>query len=270
MINMDHSGFDPCRVKIRGLSQDYSNAKRKLEALRDINLDILDGEIVCIVGPSGCGKSTLLNLIAGFERPTWGELLVHGRSVGSPGPDRVVVFQDLGLFPWLTARGNVEFGLKVRGVLKQDRREVAERFMRMVHLEKFMDSFVHELSGGMRQRVALARALALNPDILLMDEPFTALDAQTRDYLHLELQEIWESTRKTILFVTHNVREAATLGHRVIVMTAHPGRIKKEFKVDLPRPRHIEDPGLIEVARSVMEELRGEVAAVMKEEFKHE
>ncbi|MCZ6778322.1 MAG: ABC transporter ATP-binding protein [Acidobacteriota bacterium] len=252
------------------MSHAYTNAGRQVEAVRDINLEILDGEIVCIVGPSGCGKSSLLNLIAGFERPRQGEILVHGHPVRSPGPDRVVVFQDLGLFPWLTARGNVEFGLKVRGVLKKDRREVAERFMQMVHLDKFMDSLVHELSGGMKQRVALARSLALNPDILLMDEPFTALDAQMRDYLHLELQEIWDKTRKTILFVTHNVREAATLGHRVIVMTAHPGRIKKEFKVDLPRPRHIEDPGLIEIARSIMEELRGEVATAMKEELKNE
>ncbi len=267
---MNYPGIDPCRVRIRGLSHAYTNAGRQVEAVRDINLEILDGEIVCIVGPSGCGKSSLLNLIAGFERPRQGEILVHGHPVRSPGPDRVVVFQDLGLFPWLTARGNVEFGLKVRGVLKKDRREVAERFMQMVHLDKFMDSLVHELSGGMKQRVALARSLALNPDILLMDEPFTALDAQMRDYLHLELQEIWDKTRKTILFVTHNVREAATLGHRVIVMTAHPGRIKKEFKVDLPRPRHIEDPGLIEIARSIMEELLGDVATAMKEERTNE
>ncbi|MEE9218107.1 MAG: ABC transporter ATP-binding protein [Acidobacteriota bacterium] len=267
---MNDPGSDLHRVRIRGLSHTYSTAKAEVVALRDIDLDVLDGEILCIVGPSGCGKSTLLNIIAGFERPTIGEVLVHGAPVWEPGPDRVVVFQELGLFPWLTARGNVEFGLKVRGVRKEDRREVAERFMRMMHLEKFMDSLVHELSGGMRQRVALARALALNPDVLLMDEPFTALDAQTRDHLHQELQEIWARTRKTILFVTHNVREAVTLGHRVIVMTAQPGRIKKEFKVDLPRPRHIEDHALIDVARAVIEELRGEVAAVMKEEFRNE
>ncbi len=255
------------KLRIRGLSQVYAASNSPVEALRDVTLDIEDGEIVCIVGPSGCGKSTLLNLIAGFERPSAGDILAHGRPVTGPGPDRVVVFQELGLFPWLTARGNVEFGLKVRGVPKQDRREVAERFLRMMHLSKFQDSRVHELSGGMRQRVALARALALNPDILLMDEPFAALDAQTRDLLHIELQEIWDKTHKTILFVTHNVREAVTLGHRVIVMTAHPGRIKKEFRVDLPRPRHIEDPGLIEVARGVMEELRSEVMTVMREEF---
>ena len=256
------------RLRIRGLSQVYATANGPVEALRDISLDIRDGEIVCLVGPSGCGKSTLLNLIAGFEKPTAGEILAHGQPVTVPGPDRVVVFQELGLFPWLTARGNVEFGLKVRGVPPPDRREVAGRYLRMVHLSKFQNSLVHELSGGMRQRVALARALALNPDILLMDEPFAALDAQTRDLLHLELQEIWDRTRKTILFVTHNVREAVTLGHRVIVMTAHPGRIKKEFQVDLPRPRHIEDPGLIEVARAVVAELRAEVEAFMREEFR--
>jgi NitT/TauT family transport system ATP-binding protein len=256
------------RLRVRGVSHAFSTANGAVEALRDITLDIPDGEIVCIVGPSGCGKSTLLNLIAGFERPSQGEIVAHGNPVAGPGPDRLVVFQDLGLFPWLTARGNVEFGLKVRGVPAADRREVAERYLRMVHLQSFQGALVHELSGGMRQRVALARALALNPDILLMDEPFAALDAQTRDLLHLELQEIWNKTRKTILFVTHNVREAVTLGHRVIVMTAHPGRIKSEFQVDLPRPRHIEDPGLIEIARRVMEQLRAEVMTVMREEYR--
>ena len=264
---MDPTDNDLHRLSIRNLSQVYSTSSHPVEALRDISLDIRDGEIVCIVGPSGCGKSTLLNLIAGFERPSRGEIRAHGQPVSGPGPDRVVVFQELGLFPWLTARGNVEFGLKVRGVSPADRREVADRFLRMVHLSKFKDSLLHELSGGMKQRVALARALALNPDILLMDEPFAALDSQTRDLLHLELQEIWENTRKTILFVTHNVREAVTLGHRVIVMTAHPGRIKKEYRIDLPRPRHIEDPGLIEIARGVMGELRSEVMAVMRQEY---
>jgi NitT/TauT family transport system ATP-binding protein len=264
---MDPLDDNQHRLRIRNLSQIYSTSNHSVEALRDISLDIEDGEIVCIVGPSGCGKSTLLNLIGGFEQPTQGEILAHGQPVSAPGPDRVVVFQELGLFPWLTARGNVEFGLKVRGVPPADRREVAERYLRMMHLTKFQNSLLHELSGGMKQRVALARALALNPDILLMDEPFAALDSQTRDLLHIELQEIWDKTRKTILFVTHNVREAVTLGHRVIVMTAHPGRIKKEFRVDMPRPRHIEDPGLIEIARGVMEELRSEVMTVMRKEY---
>jgi NitT/TauT family transport system ATP-binding protein len=257
----------PPKVQLQQVSKTFSTDNGPVEALREIDLEIREEEFLCIVGPSGCGKSTLLNLIAGLERPEKGEVWCSGTPVTGPGPDRVVIFQEPALFPWLTVLGNVEFGLRLRGETKATRRERAMDALRLVHLHRFKDAFTHQLSGGMKQRVALARALVMDPEILLMDEPFAALDAQTRDLLHGELQAIWAKTRKTIVFVTHNVREAACLGDRVVLLTARPGRIKKEFCVDQPRPRQIENPGTIDLARMILAELREEVRKVFREEL---
>jgi NitT/TauT family transport system ATP-binding protein len=257
----------PVKVRLQRVSKTFAANHGPVEALREIDLDIREEEFLCIVGPSGGGKSTLLNLIAGLEQPDTGAVWCDGRPITGPGPDRVVIFQEPALFPWLTVLGNVEFGLRIRGEAAADRRERAVEALRLVHLHRFQDAFVHQLSGGMKQRVALARALVMDPAILLMDEPFGALDAQTRDLLHAELQAIWTKTKKTIVFVTHNVREAACLGDRVVLLTARPGRIKQEFDVDLPRPRQIEDPGTITLARRILAELKDEVRKVVREEL---
>jgi NitT/TauT family transport system ATP-binding protein len=247
------------KLEIRGVSKSFQGKSGALTALESINLDVAAGEFVCLLGPSGCGKSTLLNIIAGLDQPTFGQVHMDGRLVEQTGTDRVMIFQNAALFPWLNVMDNVEFGLRMGGMAKKERQATARRFLRMVNLSDFEQAFIHELSGGMRQRVALARALALDPDVLLMDEPFGALDAQTRDILHDELQTIWSSTRKTVLFVTHNVREAVVLGDRVVVFSARPGRIKKEFEVNLPRPRQIESYAVVDLAREVMAVLRDDV-----------
>ena len=247
------------KLEIRGVSKTFHGKGGALDALGSIDLDVQAGEFVCLLGPSGCGKSTLLNIIAGLDQPTQGQVFKDGRLVERTGTDRVMIFQNAALFPWLNVLDNVEFGLRMGGMPKQERQAVARRFLRMVNLSDFEQAFVHELSGGMRQRVALARALALDPDVLLMDEPFGALDAQTRDILHDELQTIWSSTRKTVLFVTHNVREAVVLGDRVVVFSARPGRIKKEFAVNLSRPRQIESYAVVDLAREVMAVLRDDL-----------
>ena len=231
----------------------------RLMALDDINLQVHTGEFLCIVGPSGCGKSTLLHLIAGLHRQTSGQILVDGKPVQGPGTDRIMIFQEHALFPWLTVGENVEFGMKMKGVPKAERAEKTLHYLRLVHLQKFKDSYIHQLSGGMRQRVAIARALATEPDVLLMDEPFGALDAQTRDLLHDELERIWSETGRTIIFVTHNVREAVRLGDRVVLLTFRPGRVKSEFPVELPRPRHLENPDVARAAREILDELREEI-----------
>jgi NitT/TauT family transport system ATP-binding protein len=218
-----------------------------VNALEDISLQVTEGEFVCIVGPSGCGKSTLLNIIAGLEWPDRGSVLADGKPVTGPGRDRMVMFQESALFPWLNVMGNVLFGLKLKpGLNNRARHEVAHYYLQLVGLEHFMHSNIHDLSGGMKQRVALARSLAPNPRVLLMDEPFTALDALTREQLYGDIQEIWEKRRKTIIFVTHNVREAACLGDRVLLFSPRPGRVRDEFRIDLPRPRDINS---VEVAR---------------------
>jgi NitT/TauT family transport system ATP-binding protein len=255
------------KLNIQGISKTFLARKNRVLALEDISLDVKQGEFVCLIGPSGCGKSTLLNIIAGLMHPEQGTVLMDGHPVTEPGPDRVVMFQDHALFPWLTVLGNVEFGMKMKGVPRDKRRALALEFLRMVHLSSFQHAYTHELSGGMKQRVALARALAINPDILLMDEPFCSLDAQSREILQAELQEIWSLTRKTIVFVTHNVREAVYLGNRVIVMSARPGRIKKDITIDLPRPRKAGSLEMIRVTNSIMQELRGEIETVLKEEL---
>ena len=239
----------------------------RLLALDNINLQVRPGEFVCIVGPSGCGKSTLLHLIAGLHTQTSGQVLIDGKPVQGTGTDRILIFQDHGLFPWLTVGQNVEFGMKMKGVPKAERHERTRHYLQLVHLAKFETSYIHQLSGGMRQRVAIARALATEPDVLLMDEPFAALDAQTRDLLHDELERIWSETGRTIIFVTHNVREAVRLGDRVVLLTFRPGRVKREFEVKLPRPRHLEEVDVARTAREILEHLREEINKSLEAEY---
>lgn len=248
-------------VEVHGVSRRFRSRRADTLALDNINLSVREGEFLCIVGPSGCGKSTLLNVIAGFETPDAGAVLANGKPVRGPGPDRVVVFQETALFPWLNVRANVEFGLRLAGYGRKERRDRAESYLELVGLQKYARSFVHELSGGMKQRVQIARSLAVEPRILLMDEPFAALDAQTRDVLQEELQEIWQRTAKTVLFVTHNVREAVLLADRVVVMTASPGRIKRELAVNLAHPRSPDAHAVVDLAAAIREELRNPAAA---------
>ncbi len=256
------------KVGLRDICLSYrTQSGERLLALDHINLQVKTGEFVCIVGPSGCGKSTLLHLIAGLHQPTSGEILVDHKPVKEPGTDRILIFQEHGLFPWLTVGQNVEFGMKMKGVPKEERKEKTRHYLHLVHLAKFEKSYIHQLSGGMRQRVAIARALATEPDVLLMDEPFAALDAQTRDLLHDELERIWSETGRTIIFVTHNVREAIRLGDRVVVLTFRPGRVKSEFHFELPRPRHLEDPAVAGAAREILDELREEIDRSLEAEY---
>lgn len=259
------------KIRVDGVSRHFSSGQGgQLAALENINLEVFPGEFLCIVGPSGCGKSTLLHLIAGLDRPSTGEIWIDGRKVQGPGPDRILLFQELGLFPWLTARENVEFGLRQKGIDRRERYERARYYLDLVHLSQFEEHHPHQLSGGMKQRVALARALAMQPDVLLMDEPFAALDAQTRDLLHDELERVWRETGQTIIFVTHNVREAVRLGDRVLVLSYRPGRIKTKFSISLARPRHIEDPEVASMSKRVLGHLREEIDKSVRAEFHHE
>lgn len=256
------------KLWLRELSLHYKTTNGdRLVALDRVELKVQPGEFLCVVGPSGCGKSTLLHLIAGLQSPTSGSVRMDDKPVDGPATDRILIFQDLGLFPWLNVGENVEFGMKMKGLSKAERAERTEHYLRLVHLAQFQDSYIHQLSGGMRQRVALARALASEPDVLLMDEPFGALDAQTRDLLHDELERIWAETGRTIVFVTHNVREAVRLGDRVVVLTFRPGRIKSEFVIDLPRPRHIEDVVVAQTSREILGELREEIDKSLEQEY---
>lgn len=239
-------------IGIHGVSKTFASRGRTVEALLPVNLEVAAGEFVCLLGPSGCGKSTLLNIVAGLDAPSSGEVVADGRVVRGPGTDRVLLFQEAALFPWLDVQHNVEFGLRQAGVGAAERAATAQRFIDLVHLSGFERSYVHQLSGGMRQRTAIARALAIDPAVLLMDEPFGALDAMTRDLLHSELETIWSNTGKTILFVTHNVREAIALGDRVLVFSPRPGRIVREFRIDLPRPRALEDHALVDQATEIL------------------
>ncbi|MBS4008816.1 MAG: ABC transporter ATP-binding protein [Clostridium sp.] len=254
-------------LEISNICKVFKTKNGTTYALQDVHLNIKKGEFVVLVGPSGCGKSTLLSIIAGLERATSGEICKEGRPILDAGPDRMVMFQEAALFPWLKIIDNVEYGMKIKGISKQERREKAMYYLRMVHLTRFAAAYPHELSIGMRQRVALARSLAMDSDVLLMDEPFAALDSQTKNILHTELQQIWGATKKTIIFVTHNVEEAVLLADRVVVMTANPGRIKKEFRVQLGRPRNIEDIDLTRIVGQILSELKEEVEKVAKEEL---
>ncbi|HTT57943.1 MAG TPA: ABC transporter ATP-binding protein [Opitutaceae bacterium] len=246
------------KLAVENVSKTFQTDRGRVHALDRITLLVNEGEFVCLVGPSGCGKSTLLNIIAGLETPDEGRVLTDGGPIRGPGRDRMVMFQESALFPWLDVAGNVLFGLRLKpGLTKRERMEVAEYYLNLVGLEKFRHANIHELSGGMKQRVALARALAPNPRVLLMDEPFAALDALTREQLYGDLQRIWAERRKTIVFVTHNVREAACLGDRVALFSPHPGRIREEFKIPLARPRDINSVGLAEHATEIMRALKG-------------
>jgi NitT/TauT family transport system ATP-binding protein len=237
----------PAKIEIRNVNRDYqikrnaSGEEQIFSALQNVSLMVNKGEFLTIVGPSGCGKSTLLDLIAGLALPTSGELFIDGKKITKPALDRGIVMQGYALFPWRTVRHNVEFGLEVKGVPKKDRQEISDRFLKLVNLSGFADRYPYELSGGMKQRVAIARALAYDPEVLLMDEPFAAVDAQTRETLQDELLRIWEETRKTIIFVTHSIDEAVALADRVAVMSANPGSVKEIVKVGLPRPRRVGD-----------------------------
>lgn len=219
-------------TKQKGVMQEFT-------AVKDLSFTVKEGEFLTLVGPSGCGKSTLLDLLGGLSMPTRGRILIDGEKITGPGLDRGIVFQQYALFPWKTARGNIEFGLEAKGVPKHERRERAEHFLALVGLSHFADRYPHELSGGMKQRVAIARSLAFNPDVLLMDEPFAALDAQTRESLQSELLRIWEKTKKTIIFITHGIDEAVYLGERVVVLTPGPGTVKTI--VDIPLKSRLED-----------------------------
>src|SRR5690348_12826471 len=256
------------KVSLQEISLSYKAANGKhLLALDKISLQVQPGEFLCIVGPSGCGKSTLLHLIAGLHNPTSGKILVDDKLIAGTGTDHILIFQELGLFPWLTIKENVEFGMKMKEIPKAQRNEQIDYYLRLVHLSQFKDSYTHQLSRGMRQRVALARALATEPDVLLMDEPFAALDAQTRDLLHDELERLWAETGRTIIFVTHNVREAVRLGDRVALLTFRPGRVKREYKIDLPRPRHLEDVNVAKTAREILDDLREEIGKSLEAEY---
>jgi len=254
-------------IVVKNISKSFLTKHKETHTLDRVNMEIKTGEFVCILGPSGCGKSTLLNIIAGLEKASEGQIFLNDQEVNEPGPDRVMMFQESALFPWLRVLDNVEFGMKMTGVGKEARREKALKYLKMVHLTKFQNSFVHELSGGMKQRVSLARALTLDSEVLLMDEPFAALDSQTKKILQIELQRIWLETKKTIIFVTHNVEEAVLLADRVVVMTANPGQIKAEFKIQLSRPRELENIDLAYTAAKIMKEVKDEVEKVVKDEY---
>jgi NitT/TauT family transport system ATP-binding protein len=244
-------------VRIDNVSKVYGVAGNSVHALADITLDVAPGEFVCLVGASGCGKSTLLNLVAGLDQPSAGTIT---KTLPDGGEARTaLMFQESALFPWLTARGNVELPLKVRKFPKAQRRAKAAELLELVNLRGFDDKLPHELSGGMRQRVALARALAQEADLLLMDEPFGALDAMTRDVLHEELERLWTETGLTVLFVTHNVREAIRLGDRVVLLTSRPGRIAEEYRIEIPRPRRLDSPEVAELAAGITDRLKEEV-----------
>ena len=240
------------------MTKTFPGKKGPVVALERVSLQVGEAEFVCLVGPSGCGKTTLLNLVAGLERPDAGEVTSDGKPVTGPGSDRVVMFQESALFPWLDVMGNVLFPLRLRGDLDaKGRRGMAHYFLDMVGLQAFRHASIHELSGGMKQRVALARALAPQPRVLLMDEPFASLDALTREQMYRDIQVIQSAQRRTVILVTHNVREAVCLGDRVVLLSPHPGRIREEFRVDLPRPRDINSVALAQVAGKVMAALKG-------------
>jgi NitT/TauT family transport system ATP-binding protein len=236
--------------------RDVGHHFEKLVALHDVNVEVHAGEFVCLVGPSGCGKTTLLYALAGHLAPSGGRINIDGVQVKGPGPDRLLLFQEPALFPWLDVRQNLVFALRARGLSRAAAEARARAFVSLVHLDGFEDSLPHQLSGGMRMRVQLARALAMDPAVLLMDEPFASLDAQTRSHMHELLQRIWLRDRKTVVFVTHDVREALVLGDRVVVMAARPGRVLQDLEVRLPRPRDPDDEALVRMSRRIRDELR--------------
>ncbi len=248
----------PAKVTIKNLTMDYMLKDRVVTALEGINMEIQDGEFLCVVGLSGCGKTTLLNILGGFFKHTEGEILLDGKPLSdAERMNRGVVFQEYALFPWRTALKNVEFGLEMKGMSPEERKKTAQRYIELVHLEKFAHLYPHNLSGGMKQRVAVARAYAYEPEFLLMDEPFGALDAQTRENLQEMTIEVWQKTKKTIFYVTHNLSEAVFLADRIIVLAGQPGKIHKEIRINLPRPRNTFDPKFIELQHETTKAVRG-------------
>ncbi len=258
-------------ISIRSLSKsfmDINNPEDVVHAVRDFDLDIEEGEFVCIVGPSGCGKTTLLRCIAGLVEPTRGEVRIQGKRLTGPGAERGYVFQSFALFPWRSVRRNIEFGLEIKGINKQERRRISDEYIEMLGLQGIEDSHPNELSGGMQQRVGLARALANDPEVLLMDEPFGSLDAQTRNLMQIEVLKIWNRTHKTIIFVTHSVDESIFLADRVVVLTARPADMKAIFPVDLPRPRDRASDPFAHIRHEVLEDLTEEVLRGIEQQDK--
>jgi NitT/TauT family transport system ATP-binding protein len=245
------------QIEVKNVSYEYQVDKGRVLAIKDINFSVRKSEFLCLLGPSGCGKTTILNILAGLLTPTAGEIRLDGAALNKNRQNRGVVFQDFAqLFPWRTAKHNVEFGLEMRKIDKDTREKTAFEFLRLVGLEKFADVYPHQLSGGMQQRVAIARSLAYNPEVLLMDEPFAALDAMTRDDMQQLLTDVWQKTKKTIVYITHNVSEAVFLGDKVIVLNAHPGTVKTELTLGLPRPRDPLSEPFVERQREIMHHLR--------------
>jgi NitT/TauT family transport system ATP-binding protein len=267
VVPAPHQGDGTPKLSAHGVSKTFRNQRGDVvRALGTVDVDVSPGEFVCLIGPSGCGKSTLLNLFAGLDAPDTGELFIDGRRIHAPGPERAVLFQEPALFPWLSVRRNVEFALELIGTPKDERADITMHWLRRVHLARFADAQPHELSGGMRSRAALARALACRPQVLLADEPFAALDAQTREILQRELQEVWSEVRNTFIFVTHNVREAVFLADRVVLMSAPPGTFVAEHRITAPRPREFEDALLSKVVVDIHDHLLKEVEKVVERE----
>jgi NitT/TauT family transport system ATP-binding protein len=248
-------------LEVKGVFKLFSANGNQMEALQNISLDIEENEFICFIGPSGCGKTTLLRIIAGLEEPSSGEILLEGRPIKGPGPERGMVFQEYSLFPWRKVLDNVAFGLELKGISEEERYKKARQYLKMVELERFEERYPHELSGGMKQRVAIARALVNDPKALLMDEPFGALDAQTRNIMQSELLRIWEEEKKTIIFVTHSVDEAIYLADRIVIMSARPGKIKDVIKIDLPRPRSRTSQDVNVIRDRILCDLRSEILA---------
>lgn len=244
-------------IEIKNVSRYFSDTNN--EVLKNIDLTIRDGEFFCLLGPSGCGKSTLLNQVAGLDKPDEGEIFINGKKITEPGPDRIMIFQESALFPWLSVIDNVKFGMKATGIPKEEWDAHAMKYLAMVNLASCRNYKVSQLSGGMKQRVSIARALAMDSKVLLMDEPFAALDKQTKNLLRDELEQIWLAERKTVMFVTHSVEEALFFGDRVAMMSANPGTIKSIFEVNFPRPRHIDSPEFVELRHAILSDLRVEV-----------
>lgn len=249
-------------LSISNLRKVFTKGRGETEllAINDFSLEVKEGEFVCLLGPSGCGKTTLLRIVAGLDSETDGTILINGKRIIGPGSDRGMVFQEFGLFPWRTVRRNIEFGLELRKVPTKERQAISQKYIELVGLRGFENAHPYELSGGMKQRVGIARALANNPTVLLMDEPFGALDAQTRNLMQKELLRIWSETKKTVLFVTHSVDEACYLADRIVVMTARPGSIKEIFSIDWPRPRDRASVEFATLRKKILAELEQEVS----------
>ena len=255
-------------ISIQGVHKAFQSGGQEVYALKDINLEVDRGEFVCLLGPSGCGKSTLLNAVAGFSLPSSGTILVAGLIITDPGPDRGMVFQEYALFPWMTVEQNIAFGLQIKKVAKPAIRSKVDDLLAMLHLEDFRKRYPKDLSGGMRQRVAIARVLAIDSPIMLMDEPFGALDALTRRNLQDELLRLWMELKKTILFVTHSIEEALYLADRTVVMTYRPGTIKRDLSIDLPRPRDVASPAFNALKKELSQLLMEEQDRHVQDEFR--